>query len=46
MDGTTGGRCQASYAIRVYHHKLKEIFTIFYDSSVSYATPDGDSASD
>ena len=24
VDGTTGGRCQASYAIREYHHMLKE----------------------
>ena len=24
MDGTTGGRCQASYAIREYQHMLKE----------------------
>ena len=23
MDGTTGGRCQAAYAIREYHHMLK-----------------------
>ena len=25
--GTTGGRCQASYAIREYHHMLKERYT-------------------
>ena len=24
MDGTTGGRCQASYVIREYHNMLKE----------------------
>ena len=24
VDGTTGGRCQASYVIRDYHHMLKE----------------------
>ena len=24
VDGTTGGRCQASYAIREYHYMLKE----------------------
>ena len=24
MDGTPGERCQASYAIREYHHMLKE----------------------
>ena len=28
VDGTTGGKCQASYAIREYHHMLKEISTI------------------
>ena len=24
LDGTTGGKYQASYVIREYHHKLKE----------------------
>ena len=28
MDGTTGGMCQASHAIREYHHTLKERYTI------------------
>ena len=28
VDGTTGGKCQASYAIREYHHMLNEISTI------------------
>ena len=27
MDGTTEGICQASYAIREYHHMLKERYT-------------------
>ena len=27
VDGTTGGRCHAYYAIREYHHTLKEIPT-------------------
>ena len=27
VDGTTGGRCQASYAIREYYHMSKEITT-------------------
>ena len=43
MDGTTGGRCQASYATREYHHsegKDKQD-----DRSASNAVRDGDSAS-
>ena len=45
MDGTTGGRCQGSYAISEYHHVLREIFTKDYRSA-GYAVWDGDSAND
>ena len=41
MDGTTGGRCQASHATRGYHRKDPQ-----EDFSASCAERDGDSAND
>ena len=45
VAGTTGGRCQASYTIREYHHMLKERYTRRSFSRACYAVRDGDSAS-
>ena len=42
MDGATGGRCQACYAMREYHHKSTDPQDY---RSASYAVRDGDSAS-
>ena len=36
MDGTTGGRCQASYAIREYHHMLRKIHKMVVQPAMLY----------